>query len=241
MLLKTQGIIIRNTKYSESSIISKIFTKNLGMQTYIINGIHAPKAAIKPSLLLPLSVLDLVAYNKPGAEIQRIKEAKPFITLKHLHFDLAKSGIALFISEIINRTIKEQEPNENLYLFLENIIRYLDEKENKAGLVPLFFLIHYSRFLGFYPQDNFLERANIFNMQEGGFVQADLPENISIPLPYSAQLSALIQTDFEHLSSLQIDKAGRAYLLDKMLEYYSLHLPVFGGVKSVEVLREVMG
>ncbi|MDR2283209.1 MAG: recombination protein O N-terminal domain-containing protein, partial [Sphingobacterium sp.] len=44
MLQKTKGIALKTTNYSESSIVAQIFTENLGLQSYLINGARKPKA-----------------------------------------------------------------------------------------------------------------------------------------------------------------------------------------------------
>src|SRR5665213_2692691 len=105
MLVNTSGIVIRNTKYGEDSVISKIFTREFGMQTYIINGIHGPKASIKASLIQPLTILDLVVYYQKLKEIQRIKEARCPVQLTSLHSDHTKSGICMFVSEVLFKVI----------------------------------------------------------------------------------------------------------------------------------------
>ncbi len=41
MLVKTSGIVFRAVKYSETSIITDVYTRDLGMQTYIVNGVRS--------------------------------------------------------------------------------------------------------------------------------------------------------------------------------------------------------
>ena len=43
MYSQTKGIVLSSVKYSESSIICKIYTAKLGLQSYIVNGVRKKK------------------------------------------------------------------------------------------------------------------------------------------------------------------------------------------------------
>lgn len=73
MLHVTKGIVINFIRYRESSIIVKIYTELFGLRTYIVNGVRNSKTA-KIALYQPLSQVDLVVYENPKADMQRISE-----------------------------------------------------------------------------------------------------------------------------------------------------------------------
>jgi DNA repair protein RecO (recombination protein O) len=236
MLISTRGIVIRNTKYSDNSVISKIYTRRLGMQSYIINNIHSPKAQIKPSLLLPATILEVVAYHNNLKDIHRIKEARPSPVFESLPFDVIKSSIGLFISELVNKSIKEEEANEPLYDFIEECILYLEHSAVSETLLPLFFILNLSRFLGFAPNDNWSATSPTFHMEDGGFTKNTGREEIIVVEPHSEYLNILLGTTLSGLGELKIPKFSRQLLLNKMVAYYSLHIPGFINLKSLPVL-----
>lgn len=240
MLVKTQGIVLKNTRYSDSSVISKIYTRQLGIQTYMINGVYSPKAAIKPSLLQPLSLLEMVVYNNPVKNIQRIKEAKSQPPLQHLHFDVVKSAIGMYMAELIYRTVKEEEPNENLYDFLENIILRIDNSEESLALWPLYFTLHFTQWLGFFPNNNWSLDNIYFSIEEGSFMPIMQSQALFIEPPYSGYLSRILSTKIDALSDEEIPKASRLHLLDRMMDYYKVHLSDFSTLKSLSVLSSLM-
>jgi len=242
MIARTSGIVIKNTKYSEASVISKIYTLDFGMQSYIINRINAPKAPIKASHLQPLSILDMIVYQNNTKDIQRIKEAKCDPVLQNIHTDLNKSAVAMFMAELIYRAIGEEEPNSTLFEFLKDSIIELDKDEKTIPLAPLLFIISLTRFLGFYPGNEYSEENCYFHLQEGYFSNINEQENIAVKPPYSLHLSQII----DYLSNkpgkpdMKIPKASRIYLLNRMIDYYRFHLPDFPKLNSVEVLSVVM-
>ena len=240
MLISTRGIVIRNVKYSESSVISKIYTRTLGMQSYMIQGIHGAKAAIKPSLLQAMTLLDLVAYHNKLKDLHRLKEARPAPVLESLPFDVNKSSIGLFMSEIIYKTIREEEPNEPLFDFIEECIIYLDESETTQPLLPVFFMLELSKHLGFYPHNNIDEDNYYFHLKEGYFSPNSGIENEVISPPHSKYLSLLLECTLETLKDLHIPKTSRQILLENLCTYYSLHIEGFSHVKSLQVLTSTL-
>ncbi len=240
MLVSTRGIVIRNVKYSESSVISKMYTRTLGMQSYIIQGIHSPKASIKPSLLQAMTLLDLVAYHNKLKDLHRLKEAKPSPILESLPFDVNKSSIGLFMSEVIYKTIKEEEHNEPLFDFIEECIIYLDRSASPEPLLPLHFMLELSRHLGFYPHNNIDEDSCYFQLKDGYFSPNSGRETEVISPPHSQHLSSMLGVPLEQLKEINIPRASRQYLLESMCTYYSLHVPGFTHIKSLQVLTSTL-
>lgn len=240
MLAKTHGIVIRNVRYGEGSVISKIYTRNFGMQSYIINGIYNAKSSLKASLLQPLMVLDLVVYHNKLKEVQRIKEAKCPYQLVSLHFDNTKAGICLFVSEILNKTIVEEEPNTSLYDFIETAIISLDDEKGKLTTWPLLFMIRLSKWLGFPPENNYSKTDHIyFDLAAGMFTDFPEKNDLAIGPPESEYFSKLISDQTIELKNLQIPKISRLEILQKLILYYKLHLSEFKDIKSVEVLIDM--
>jgi len=240
MLVKTHGIVIRNTRYGEGSVISKIYTRDFGMQSYMINGIYGAKSSLKASLLQPLMILDLVVYHHKLKDIQRIKEAKCPHQLVSLHFENTKAGICLFVSEVLNKTIKEEEPNEPLYDFIENSILSLDSEQRTLAIWPILFLLRLSKWLGFAPENNFDKTAlTYFDLEAGMFTETKPITEWFISPPASEYFSHLISWKPNEAQNLQIPKSIRIEIIHKLITYYKLHLADFKEIKSIEVLSEM--
>lgn len=221
MLHKTRGIVFRFTKYGESSIIVTIFTELFGIQTYLVNGVRSKSAKGKIALFQPLTLLDLVVYYKENANIKRIKEVKCLHQYQSLAADLRKSTIAIFISEVLNKTVKDESHAQEIFEFLYHALILLDHQQTAVGNFHLIFLIKLSRFLGFgaHQSDEILG-ARMLDPEE---------ENI---------LKKLLQTDFTEV--IPMTNAQRRNVLEAILRFYSLHIESLGEIKSVQVLRELM-
>src|SRR3990172_7140574 len=118
MIYKTRGIVLHHIKYSETSVIAKIYTELFGLQSYLINGVRSQKAKVKANLLQPLSLVDMIVYHKEKKGLQRIRDVSGNPPLSSIPYDFPKSSVALFIAEILYKSIREEEANTNMFEFI---------------------------------------------------------------------------------------------------------------------------
>jgi DNA repair protein RecO (recombination protein O) len=220
MLHKTKGIVFRYTRYGETSIIVTIFTEIFGLQTYIVNGVRSKTAKNKIALYQPLTLLDLVVYHRENASILRIKEVKCLYPYQTIFTDIRKSSIALFLNEVINKSVKEESHAMELCEFLIRSFKSLDQLERSVENFHLQFLVQLSRYLGFGPQ------AVIEVL--GGRMVSDEEEGILLKFLQSDEIPE------------KVSYASRANLLDALLRFYARHVENFGEMKSVQILHDVL-
>ena len=241
MLHKTRGIVFKTTDFSESSIIVQVFTEKFGMQSYMVNGAKKPKAKIGRNMLQPLHLLDMVVYHKNTGNVQRIKELKNAPQLLTIPYDVIKSSLAIFLNEVLYKAVRQQSADENLFGFVFSAIEWLDHQDEGLANFHLLFLVRLTRYLGFYPDRYLAGEADYFDLKNGVFTRFKPDGVLYLSPPHTQNFTALLQCSFENLSHLKLNNDDRRYLIQKLLEYYALHIEGFGNVRSREVLEEVLG
>ena len=241
MLTKIRAIVINTVNYSESSVVLKCYTDLYGLQSYMVNGVKSKKGAIKPSHLMPLNLLDLEAYHWQNKSLQRIKELKCNPMLQHLHFDIIKSSLAIFIAEVIHKSIREENhTEEKLFEFLFSTIHFLDLTEQSLANLPCYFLLQLSRHLGFFPKLNFDDENNSFDLKEGVFKEYADKNTDCLNPEWSKIIFELCNEKFESFDKIQIEKTVRNKLLENIIFYYQLHIFGASEFKSHKILSEVL-
>ena len=228
MLVKTRGIVVSYIRYKESSIIVKIFTRELGLKAYIVNGVRSSNAKIKMGFFQPLTILDMVVYNKDSVGLNRISEVKLGKAYQKIPFDFLRSGIAMFMAEVLSRSIYEGYQNEDLFDFLEEALFFLDEEKVVLSHYPNVFLWGMARYLGFAPN---LAGEFYDELREDFTKQIDWG-------PEMAYLDRLMVEDFSFTE--KIPAQIRRNLLDHLLVFFSKRLDQPAEWKSVKVLRQMM-
>ncbi len=239
MLLTTRGIVFNQVKYGETSIIAKIYTEQSGLQSFLIRGARSKHARIRAAHLQHLALLELEVNQRSNKDIQYLKSLKIVHPFREIPFNVKKSAIIMFLNEVLYKVIREEEPNPELFNFLFSAIQFLDLKTGNLSLFHHLFLVRLSRYLGFYPRDNYSGRLSNFNLQEGEFTDITGPVNLIAPSNLGRHLHDLLQVSFEEMDELSVASADRQGLLDMLLDYYHLHVPGFSNVKSHLVLAEV--
>ncbi len=214
-----------------------MFTEAFGLRSYIIKGVFGKKKNGTRTLHQSLSLLDLVVYEKPRAGLQNIKEISIAQPYTNIPFDVHKGAILMFLNEIIYKSIGEQEPDEDMFRFIYNQLVTLDETTSGIADFHLTFIIRFTKYLGFLPRNTYSDCNTYFDMQEGEFVSLPpLHTNFMNPY-YSRQLNMLLQ---ESPQKIFENASMRNALLEKIIIYYSLHVPAFGEVKSLPVLHQLL-
>jgi len=240
MLHKTRGIVLKTTLYSESSVVAQIFTDKFGIQSYMINGVKRPKAKIRMNMLQPLHLVDMVVYHKPNSSIQRISELRPTPVFRTIPYDILKSTIILFLNEVLYKSIRQQNADENIFDYIFNAVLWFDETEQASANFHLAFLLKLSRFLGFAPSTETKSDYSYFDLQEGEFKSLPPLHPYFIEKTAASLFIELFTSPFEKLTEIKIDNTTRRLILDKILVYYTLHTSSFGEIKSHQILEEVL-
>ncbi len=238
MQVKTRGIILHTLKYSDSASIVTVYTEQFGRVAYMVHGIYRKKSACRAALVQPLTLVELDVYHTPGKDLQRIKDLQTDFQFSSIPFNPVKNSIALFLSEILYRILRQQEPDESLFLFLENSIQQLDCCEEGVSNFHLIFLLKLTRYLGFEPNRD-EEHFRYFDLMNGVFLQ-EKPLHTHYILPdISTDFAAILQLDYRSMHQLGFTRERRGKLLESLIEYYKLHIPDFHGLNSIEILHSL--
>lgn len=239
MLHKTRGVILKCTPYSESSLVVQIFTEKFGVQSYLLQGVRKNKSKIRTSMLQPLHLLQMVVYHKENGGLQRISELRNEPVLNHLSMDVIKTSVSLFICELLYQTLKEQPNDEELFEFVFHAIELLDLNEGSIANFPIWFMLRYSKYLGFYPQEK-LNNHKYFDLKNAQFLH-QMPEHPLFMNEQSTEvMHQLMISNFEGIQKIKIQSEVRKQLLMDLIRYYEWHIPNFKGLKSHHILEEIL-
>jgi DNA repair protein RecO (recombination protein O) len=224
MLHKTRGIVLGHIKYGDTSIIAKVYTEAFGLQTYIVNGVRSKSSRNKIALFQPLTLLDMVVYHKENRDINRISEMKCNMVFHSIPFVQKKISMVIFLAELLGKTLKEQNPNPELFELVLHTISYLDESEKHYENLHLQFMIQLAALLGFSP----------------GSVE-DIMEEIRLSLSEEEKNNLLELMTANPDEYVRISNQNRRHLLDCLVRYFSIHVENFGTMNSLHVLHEIFG
>lgn len=219
MLHKTPAIVFKFFKYGETSIIAKIFTSQFGLQTYIVNGVRSKRSKNKIALFQPLTLLDLVVYHNPNKDINRISEIKCSDPFQSINSQMQKTAVAIFLAEIMYKTIKDEGEVEELFDFIYTSIHLFDHLNSHYQNFHLQFLLKLSKYLGF-------------------AVETADPSFNSLNSVEKQQLISLGLNPYEQW--VKLDNELRRKFLDLIIRFYKSHIDTLKEINSIKILQEVL-
>jgi DNA repair protein RecO (recombination protein O) len=236
VLVKTQGVVIKSVKFQETSLIVKIYTHSHGLLSFLVNGVRSSKAHNKAALFQPLTFLDLVMYYRDNKNLLRLKEFKHAFIYHSLPFDIVKSSVAQFMLEVVEQCIVEEESNEQMYEFLLETFKSIDDSEKTDSNIIVKFLADFTHYAGIQPHGFASEKTPYFNIREGVFSAHETHHEFSVNAQNSAQLSQIFRQENPLLS-----KVKRKELTDILLLYYRTHIGGFRELRSLKIFETILG
>ncbi|GAA4310288.1 DNA repair protein RecO [Compostibacter hankyongensis] len=242
MLQKTEALVLRTVKYRETSVVATLFTESTGIQAYLVNGVRtAATRSARANLLQPGNLLELVAYHRGSANLQRLSDFRLAHIYRSILLDVTKNAVVLFIVEVLQHSLHQPEPPAELFGFVKAALLTLDEQDTVTANLPLFFLLKLGKQLGFGLEERPASGKVYLDLREGVFVR-ELPHH-----PYyldeehsRVSLRLLQAADARESAEVAMNQATRRRLLQSYLEYFRLHLPDFGTLRSPAILQEIL-
>lgn len=240
MLLKTRGIVFRSVKYGDSSLILEVYTEQRGIRKYIVSGVRKPRSSTPASALQLMNLLDLVAYEREGKDLTRIKELRPAFVYERIPFEVERGTLGQFLLEVARNAIREAEGNPALFAFLFGTFVFLDRFPGSVANLHLHFLLEFSAYLGFLPSGQYSAATPLFDLKSGEFTGAFPGHPEYLAEERAALMYRLLHAERAEIADIPTERAERLGLLDDLVRYYRHQLEGFRPLNSLDILRQVM-
>ncbi len=238
MLFKTRGLVLNTINYNDKYILAQVFTESFGRVTYMVSKAKGKTSKVPRSLFSPLAILDMEVEHQASRDIQRIREARAYAHLYGVASDLAKTSMAFFLSEFLTRVLRDTS-DKLIFEFLDQSVQILDITDKSIANYHLVFMLKLSHFLGFYPNLEEYKDNGLFDMINGEFVAYQPLHRHFLNRQESKVLSLLARISYENMHYFVFTRQDRVVIINRIIEYYRLHLYDFPALKSLDVLHEL--
>jgi DNA repair protein RecO (recombination protein O) len=232
---KVYAFMLRKTAYSDQSSVVEFFSRAYGKIAFIH---YHKKGKSKKGMYLPL-MGELEIDFKPGK-----KRGLPILSeyiirepLINCSLQVEKTAVLFFISELLQRSIQEDQPETELYDFTRECLKNLESEGCVVSSIPLLFISRLCVLLGFSPSyETEVPENAYFSIREGCFVARPAlyePSFFLEPADARQFYAAHYQGEFPK------SQKDRQKLLSQTLKFLQFHLPELSGIKSHEVLKSV--
>lgn len=239
-LVKTEGIILGETNYSESSKILKVLTKDYGMISIMSKGCRNIKSKLR-SVSTIFTYGDFHLYYKEQG-ISTLVGVDLKNTFLNLQKDISKISYASYLLDLTEQVLKHTE-NDNIYQLLTSTLEKINEGYNTQALANILEL-KYLDFLGIRP---ILDCCSIcgnqtdivtISAETGGYICKNCHRDEKV---YSDKTIKLIRmfyyVDISKITKLEIKEESLKELNEFIHDYYDRYSGLY--LKSKNFLENI--
>jgi DNA repair protein RecO (recombination protein O) len=243
MLHNTKGIVLRVTKYGDTSIIMTAYTELFGLQQYMVKGVRvtSKKGANKGVFYQPAAILQMEVYHSPMKQLQMVKDVSWDFVYQNVYSDVLRNAVATYIVEVLQQTM-QPEPHPELFYLIEDTFKQLDKGGPQlVGNLPIYFLIHLSQNMGFGLQGKYSATTPVLDVREGQFVEKVPGHPYFLEGAEAQTASSFLQVQFYNdLDTIVLSGTQRKKILELFQLSLSWHYKKFSEIKSLPILQEVL-
>lgn len=234
-----KAIVISSIPYSESSLICKLYTEEFGLKSYIVRSAKKKDSKTPTQHFQSLNIIEFEAYNNNKTKLESIRTSSLISENLSINFSIVKNSLTFFIAEVINLSLKEHSPNEELFKFLyAQIIKLKKSNDEDLAEFHLNFMLQFADLLGLSPMNNYSNECIFFNPVAGKFTSnCDIQ---SFNLEQSLMLHKLLLNCNCSNERICNNKIQRNLLLDGLIVFYTIHITNHQPIKSHKILSTIL-
>lgn len=237
MIITDIAIILHGRKFSDTSKIIHVYTKEHGKVSVIAKGVRSAKHTMG-SALEALRCSSITWYKYPNKDLHLLKSAEISIPLHHLTSEYEILMSAMGILEIVSSTQEMEESHPEVFELALQALMTLNQKDaiHVPYLITLQFMFNLAHLMGFGMHVSHCpitgdvidpsKETTLFSFSHGGCVSDDVMqvggEHISL---HSSALKILQMMSDSTFNSMQMECSmqDQITLLDLFQRYFSYH------------------
>ena len=254
MIEETEAIVLGTRRFSESSKIVTLFTRNLGKIGVVARGAMRPKNKFGAALQ-SFSYVDTVIYVKEGRELQNISSAESVRRFSKISSSLERMSAGLEIVELVNASIHGEDRNEELFDAIVAALDALNDPETEPSLVSLWFMNRLANVLGYGVRtegcgvcdeeaDLIAEKGAAYSIAAGAPLCAEHRDAVGyrmIPSDSFTLLRLLGQSEAKEAGKFEASQKSLMELHDVLISFLRYHVDGLRRLRAGEVAAAMFG
>ena len=168
MKYESKAIVLNYIKHRETSIITKVFTREFGVQSFIVKGVRSKKSRKKINVFQPLQLILISANFNRKKSLQQLNDVS-LDPSSIVGITIKNQLLCMFIAEVVLKITRTDLVEKDLFdyiWFVRKNMSINNPFNNNFGVV---FLIKLSEILGFGPLKKSISYS-YFHLERGEFV-----------------------------------------------------------------------
>lgn len=239
-IVKTEGIVVGETNYSESSKILRVLTKEYGLISVMSKGCRNIKSKLRGVSSKLVYANFQLHYKKDG--ISTLMGADTIDTLRNIVMDIEKISYVSYILDLTEQVYKHSYDND-IYDVLIDTIKKINDNYDCETLTCIY-EIKLLDYLGIRPN---IDECSIcgntkniltISINDGGYICKNCYRNEKIYSPKTIQLIRMFSyIDLNKITKLDVKTETKKEISEFISEYYDKYSGLY--LKSKSFLKNL--
>lgn len=245
MVEKIEGLVLDIVRHNDSNNVVTLYTRGRGRVAFLVPVGKSKAGRMRNSSIRLLAWVEAEVNFKPGKELHFLRCVSVSRVWRSLYFNPLKTSLVFFLAEFLNRLLRQSPPDADLWDYIRDSIRTLDGLDERLiANFHIAFLLGLLARAGVLPSPQNYEQGMVFDMQQGVYGYPELilqgRGQVLLTEEESAFIPRLLRMNYRNMNRFRFTRDERNRLLQRLLQYFSLHLPYGDKLKSLDVLRELL-
>ena len=244
MLEKIEGFVIDIVRHNDRHNVVSLYTRTRGRMSFLVPVGKSRQGKSRNAIITNMACLAADVNIRGGKELYHLGTPSPIRLWHGIYFHPVKNALLFFLTDFLNRLLRQSPPDSRLWDFLYSSLERLDNLSGeRIANFHIAFLVRLLPFLGIYPSIERRDNDFLFDMLSGTMIDPGMPQGLRRRVLLSPRDSAFIpvleRINFDNMHKFRLTHGERQEVLDGLLRYYSLHLPLPSSLASVDILRDL--
>lgn len=204
--------------------------------SFLIAAGNGREASRRRAMIMPGSRFSCVADVRDNDRIPTMRDVMPR-GVNPAMGDPVKAAVTLFIADFINTIMRDSMPDEIMFDYCDTMLDFYAVNTSGRANFHLLFLLKMARFSGIEPDTSTYRDGYIFDMIDGIFRSSAPLHGRFLERDEARAAVSLLRMNTHNLHLWKLTSEQRNTILDRIMEYYSLHFSNIQSMKSLEILR----
>lgn len=245
MIQEATGIVLKSTPFSDTSMVTRVFTREFGKISLMAKGVRKSKKGAAGILESMNKINFQVNYND-SKDLQILRDLSLVTALTKIRNDYKRLTAGLAMVDMIDKTMQPKDASTILFRLLNHSLEELNNSKSNVVYLYLFFQFQLAKYSGFNPLPhqcyacrNDLAGCYLDKTSGHQYCKSCINhDSIFLPENCCAFLNQLSQTFISEIQNLMIEEDELEIIREYIHSFLILHLHGVEKAKSVQLVAQ---
>ena len=244
MIERIEGIVTDIVKHTDRHNVVTMYTRSRGRMAFLVPVGRSKSGRMRNAVISYLSIVGADVNLRGGKEIYTLRQVQPLRLWPGVNSHPVKASLLFFLTEFCNKILRQYPADSRLWDYIANSLEVLEAIPGRyIANFHLCFLIGMMSLVGIEPAARTWSEGMQLDLLSGRMESKENPSFLRrtelLSEEESSFIPLLLRMNYRNMHYFRFRKRDRVSLLNYIIKYYSIHLPIGTEFKTIDVLTDL--